>query len=267
MVLFVIILLLPTLDSVLFFDNTPVSVEKRKYAAKPELAWQWGVLQNYPRQFEAYFNDHFGCRNALIRMKTSLTVRYLGGLSSPQVMKGKEGWLFFTGDEVLENCCYANAPFTIKQLGQWQRSLEEKQKWFAKEGIRFLLVIVPNKHTIYAEYLPPWIEKIGEKSRLEQFVEHMKANSEVEIVDLREVLFPAKQRCRLYHRSDTHWNDYGAFLGYHEIMLRLSQWFPTAKPIPESEFILKKEIGLGGDLANAAGPRTFHKRRALDHDA
>jgi len=250
-----IILLLPAIDSLLSFDTTPMPVEKRKYAEKPEFLWQWDVLQEYPKQFEAYFNDHFGCRNALIRMKTSITVRYLGAVSSPEVMKGKEGWLFFTGDEVLQNCCYANVPFSTKQLAQWQMSLEEKQKWFTKEGIRFLLVIVPNKHTIYAEYLPSWITKIGKESRLDQFVEHMKANSEVEIIDLREVLFPAKQRCRLYHRTDTHWNDYGGFIGYHEIMLSLSEWFPGAEPIPESEFILHKEIGLGGDLVWMLGQR------------
>jgi hypothetical protein len=83
----------------------------------------------------------------------------------------------------------------------------------------------------------------------------MKANSEVEIIDLREVLFQAKQRCRLYHRTDTHWNDYGSFIGYREIMLSLSKWFPGAKPIPESEFVLHKEIGLGGDLARLLGQR------------
>jgi hypothetical protein len=253
LVLLGIMLLLPAMDSLLSFDTTPLPVEKRKYAEKPEFAWQWDVLRKYSKQFEAYFNDHFGCRNALIRMKSSLTVRYLGAVSSPQVMKGKKGWLFYAGDEVLENCCYANAPFTTRQLVQWQMSLEEKQEWFTKKGIRFILVIVPNKHTIYAEYLPSWISKVGEKSRLDQFVEHMEANSEVEIVDLRKVLFPAKQRCRLYHRTDTHWNDYGAFIAYQEIMSRLSRWFPGAKPIPESEFILKKEIGLGGDLAMMLG--------------
>ncbi len=55
-------------------------------------------------------------------------------------------------------------PLTIDQLEKWKRILENKQKWFDKRGIKYLLAVTPNKHTYYPENLFEYIHKISRKS-------------------------------------------------------------------------------------------------------
>jgi alginate O-acetyltransferase complex protein AlgJ len=252
-VLFLSVIWLPTADTCLDIDHSRAPVEKRALAQKPEPSLTWDFFLGLPRRYEAYFNDHFGFRKMLIRTHSDITVQWLGGVSSPEVMKGKDGWFFYTGGRVMEHCCRATMPFRPGRLLEWKQLLEHRRDWLESMGSRFLLVIVPNKHTVYAEYLPDWATRIGEKSRLDEFVEYMTKNTSIEILDLREALLEAKRRTRVYFKTDSHWNDAGAFTGYREIMGRLSEWFPGVQPLPESDFDFRRVETRGGDLAMMLG--------------
>ena len=65
--------------------------DNRGLAKKPDLASL--KLVQIPAQFEAYFNDHFGFRNALISRYNKLLNRYFGGKSG-KVTLGERKWLF-----------------------------------------------------------------------------------------------------------------------------------------------------------------------------
>ena len=250
---FMITIWLPFTDELLGLDKSKKPVEKRQLASRPDFLWHWEGLLRYPPEYEAYFNDHFGFRNWLINWHNRMKVKWLGEISTRRMVKGKDGWYFFTGDMILEYCCRATEPFSRDELMQWQRKVEQWRDWLAQRKTKFLLVIVPNKHTVYSEYLPEWVTRIGDKSRLEQLVEHMKEHSDIELLDLRDALFAAKKDGRLHHRTDTHWNDRGAYVAYREIMLRLGRWFENVKPKPRSSFIVNTVTGRGGDLAVLMG--------------
>lgn len=251
--LFVSAIWLPTADTYLDIDHSRAPVEKRVLASKPEPSFTWDFFLGLPGKYEAYFNDHFGFRKMLIRTHSDFTVQWLGGVSSPEVMKGKDGWLFYTGGRVMEHCCRATIPFRPGRLLEWKQVLEHRRDWLESLGSRFLLVIVPNKHTVYSEYLPDWVTRVGEKSRLDEFVEYMARNTDIEILDLREALAEAKKSIRVYYKTDSHWNDAGALAAYREIMKLLSKWFPGAQPLPESDFDYRRLETRGGDLAMMLG--------------
>jgi hypothetical protein len=153
----------------------------------------------------------------------------------------------------MEHCCRATIPFDRSQLESWERIFEQRRDWLSGLGSRFLLVVVPNKHTVYAEYLPDWVTRVREKSRLDEFVEYMRKNTDLEILDLRDALMKAKKRIRVYYKTDSHWNDAGALAAYEEIMQYLARWFPEAKALPESDFEVRRIKTRGGDLAMMLG--------------
>ena len=250
---FMIAVWLPLADEFFDLDKSKKPVEKRQLADRPKFRWHWGGFLNYPSEYEAYFNDHFGFRKWLINWHNRMKTKWLGEVSSRRMVKGKEGWYFFTGDKILEHCCRATEPFSQDELVQWQRKVEQWRDRLVKQEIPFLLVIVPNKHTVYSEYLPDWITRIGDKSRLEQLVDHLKKHSDIELLDLRDALLTAKKDGRLHHRTDTHWNDRGSYIAYREIMLRLGKWFENVEPKPKSDFRIRTVTGRGGDLAVLMG--------------
>ena len=224
------------------------STEKRRLAERPALDLRPGTLVTFPSRFEAYFNDHFGYRNLFIRRYNRIMKKYFAKSPVPNVLIGKNNWLFYTFSNLIDDFVGAD-PFTQSELETWRSNLEHKRDWLAKHGIRYLFVVAPNKQTIYPEYLPDYLQKDRGQSRLQQLSAYLKTHSDVSILDLSTALNEEKQRHRVYYLTDTHWNDRGAYTAYLAIMDRVVQWFPEAS-VRQNKIIETENIpGPGGDLA------------------
>ena len=202
-------------------------VENRALASRPELKLDRAVLAGFPARFEAYFNDQFGFRKRLIHWLNIIKVAGLGVSPSSKVVLGRNGWLFH-GDLYLDYYRAISLSRRAK-LAMWQQLLESRRDWLAARGIPYLVVFVPTKSTMYPEYMPRVYNRVDRESRLDQLKAHLKTHSTLTILDLREPLLAAKSDGQIYYRTDTHWNNRGAYAGYARIMEALSAWFPAAR--------------------------------------
>ena len=116
-----------------------------------------------------------------------------------------------------------------------------------------MLIIPPNKSTIYPEFMPAAYNKVHSRSRLDQLVNYMNDHSSVMILDVREDLRRAKQIERVFDATDSHWNPRGGYIAYSRIVQALATWFPQAQPIPRSRFREVVANSPGGDLARMLG--------------
>jgi alginate O-acetyltransferase complex protein AlgJ len=99
-----------------------------------------------------------------------------------------------------------------------------------------VVVIAPNKSTIYPEYMPDQIKVIGSKSRLDQFVDYMQEYGQTPVIDLRPDLIEASKTEQVYLKTNTHWNPLGMYIAYARIVSSLSQWYPDLAAHPLSEY-------------------------------
>ena len=245
--LLVVVISLPLLARVLPLDTAFALSENRRPAPFPAIQLKGWMLISFPRRFERYWDDSFGFRRLLIRWH-SLGKMALGVSPSPKALVGKSGFLYYTHERSLE---YHRgvAPFTPAELVRWQRALEAREAWLRERGVRFLVVVAPNKETIYPEFMPDIYRPLRPDSRLDQLVEHLRRErSPVQMLDLREPLRRAKPEHRVYHRTDTHWNEAGAYVGYTEILRALKPWFPDMNAEPRPVDVVVRR-GPGGDLA------------------
>jgi hypothetical protein len=249
MVVFLVAICLPAADALLDLDPTRLS-EKRRLAPAPVSRLSQPIEVSYTGAFESWWNDSFGFRRSLV-VAYSRALLSLGVSSTPSVIVGKSGWLFFAGDDALASY-RAVQPLTEAELTRWQRRMERRQAWLAERGIRFLVVIAPNKETIYPEYMPARLNRVRETTRLDQIVSHMRERSSVTIVDPRAALRSAKAGGTVYFRTDTHWNDAGAWLLHREIVARLHAWYPEVEARPAVP-IVRVRWGWSGDLATMLG--------------
>src|SRR5262249_19364446 len=83
--------------------NTRKISENRLLAERPAWPSDCETLAAFPARFEAYFNDHFGFRDTLIRWHNYAMVRWLGTSPSPQVVVGRQGWLYFAGEHSIDD--------------------------------------------------------------------------------------------------------------------------------------------------------------------
>ncbi|HEX9048051.1 MAG TPA: alginate O-acetyltransferase [Verrucomicrobiae bacterium] len=252
------LLWLPTVDLLTGIDPTRSLGENRLLAPKPRLTqFDFIGVRHYVSAVELYFNDHFGFRKRLIRWFQQWRERLYHDHGSVQkgAMEGQHGWLFYSGLGTYEHYL-GTARFTPAELRTWQKVLEKRRDWLAARGIKYYFVIPPDKHNVYPEELPAWLQAAAPTHReimLDQFLQYMREHSTVNIIDLRPALLAAKATAPTYLQNDTHWNTFGAFAGSQEIIRTLSRDFPDLPALRLENFNWTNQPETGGDLSRILG--------------
>ena len=249
---FFALLWVPALQMQFRFFAEPENTENRDLAQAP--TGDYASFAEFADGWERYIVDNFGFRPYLIRWYSFLKLNLLGVSPVPSVILGKDSWLFYHSEALADgntvNDFRGTIPLSKAELVKLQQRLEENQRAFARENVGYLVVIVPNKSTIYREFMPDSVRTFRHTTRLDQLLDHMRRHSSVNLLDLREALFRAKREHPVYWKTDSHWNSYGAYIGYVEIMRRLAAFFPALSATPIAGGEVKTESSpTGGDLA------------------
>ncbi|MBF0319383.1 MAG: hypothetical protein HQL01_06230 [Nitrospirae bacterium] len=244
--LFILFISLPLLSCFLMITYNVNISEQRSLAPNPKLSLK--NIDKFPAEYTQYFDDNFGFRDMLIRWNNRFKATIIK--SSPihdQVIFGRDGWLYMSAIKTLEDY-RGNSPYAKEELIGIKSTLMARQKWLLERGINYYLLIPPNKETIYQEYLPDYINKVGAKTKIDQIIDFLGDNTTFKIIDLRDTLIKAKNKGRLYYKTDTHWNYLGAFLGYQKVINTLGKDYPRLQPMDISGFRVHNGIKSGGDL-------------------
>lgn len=168
-------------------------------------------------------------------------------LVQDSVITGKDDFLFL-GNKYKNVLHKTNGIYrpSDKEIDEWTNKLRDLQSWYEDRGIKFVLVIAPNKHTIYREKLPNWMKYSG-KTITDDIVKHTNKKN-INVLDLRQILINNKKDKTLYMKTDTHWNNVGASIGYDATIAYINNTYRInlAKPT----YIIKNKYRDAGDLAN-----------------
>src|SRR5439155_17978377 len=102
--LFAALLLVPAIAQLARIGGS--NLENRTLAAFPTIG-SWKEIKDLPQKADAYINDRFGLRAQLVHIHSVLRYR-LGLSSSKDVVIGRDGWLFYTADRLMEQHTGAN---------------------------------------------------------------------------------------------------------------------------------------------------------------
>lgn len=248
---FLVMILLPGVDMMVGIDKTPAAGTVAEF---PEFRGGLRGLASLPGQFKYWFGENFGFRQWFIQFHGKLKKEGFGTSPSTKVMLGKDDWLYYRDEMVFED--YRNLyPFDDAGLQQWLDLLQTRQTFCEERNIAYLFTISPNKPTMYPEFLPSGWEPLDRPNRLNQLQTAVDAKlPQVAMIDVRPALKRHKtNHGPLYFKSDTHWNEMGAYVGYLEIMTALQKRFPELQLIPIDQIKVAEETGNGGDLARMMG--------------
>lgn len=259
---FIALIFLPVASKPLKMNEKIKTTEKRVLTKKP--VFDLSRLFCYPKEYEAYFNDNFELRNLLVRANNLLYAKVFQKSTLPQkLLMGKKQWFYFATGNIVQDH-EGKCPFTTDELNTIQKNLETKQQWLAKKGISFYLTVAPNKQSIYPEHLPRHLKANPEKQRLNQLTAYLKKHSDIQIIDLRKDLQKEKQKRQVYQKTGSHWNNYGAFIGYTTLMARISQEYPILKPYSRDEFKIKQTMIPGADLTGMLSISDGYKEKEFN---
>lgn len=240
MFLFLAWLFLPLALARFWSASGPGPVKIREVVQRPVLNGR--PLADYLRDYALYFEKSSLIRPLLIPRFMAFKLYTLGLSSVSSVVVGRENWLFVghETDKIDELRYFLGCNLMNEEtLERWLQVLNERQHWLERRGIAYLLVIAPNKSTIYPEYMPA-IYPRGRQTRLDQLAGIMERNAPgFPLLDLRPVIRAGKKARLLYWPADTHWNDFGKHLAYREIVRKLSRRFPSLKALPQDAFAVQ----------------------------
>jgi hypothetical protein len=251
-VAFLVVITLPAAANLAGHDGADPQAENREVAAFPIFRGATpAALRLYSDEFSAWFEDHFGFRSTLVQWSGAIRLFGLGVSPSRSVAKGRDGWFFYADDDAIED--YANvAPLAPQAVANWRTAVLRANHWLRARQIAYVFTIAPDKHVLYAEEMPSSVSRVGDLSRTDQVLTALQDTGLA--VDVRPALDAARRGERIYQRTDTHWNDRGAFAAYQQIIRAVRARVPSVPPEwTRDDFDPGERAVEGGDLAGMMG--------------
>ncbi len=217
-------------------DNRPLKTKPTEFS------------RDFTRQYEDYFNDTFAGRKRLIKKYSK--IQYALGMDSGYTINGLNGWAFYDSAKVPDGYTlldyYGAVRFNDDELQKIASGMKRAQDFYAARGIDYMIIIAPNKEGLYSEYMPERMqrERVSNVSRMDAAVKYVQANSDVVVINFREVLEKAKEVLpyELYFFKDSHWNEIGAYVAYEEMGRQLKK-FGYKIQVPELTADMIKQRG------------------------
>lgn len=133
-----------------------------------------------------------------------------------EVIFGRDDWLFYSGGGALNDYRGTNA-IPVEEMKRIVEKIENVQSICSKKGLTYAMIILPNKEQVYADKMPTYTIKDRNKKllRIEKYIEE-KASLNF-VYPLRDLIHSRLESKNSYYVQDTHWNTYGAMIGYQSL--------------------------------------------------
>jgi len=200
---FLVLLALPTIQERLnLFSYAPV-VENRNKEPRPT-----GVLgifdssSRYAQRYEAYYNDTYGLRDFLIKLKNQADLWMFK--VSDEVLIGDDGWLFYR--KLYQHAMRAQETESVKLPILMARLLRLNQ-FLASKEITLIIVPCPAKTTLYPEHVPVQYPAYPKNTAFQRYRAALAQAPGLLSIDVQSILEQLKPRMRVFHKTDFHWTD------------------------------------------------------------
>ena len=136
---------------------------------------------------------------------------------------GRDGWLFL-GDDYVANFAQAlgRRYYSRDEVQTTVDAATNRAAWLKQRGIASELFVVPAKWSVYADKLPAWTDG---QVMPDVFDQLLKADT-TSFPDLRPALKQGRSTSDTYSKLNSHWTQYGAFVGFQAIAAQLSKDHP-----------------------------------------
>ena len=201
-----------------FYSNTDM-LDNRVLNKKPET-----FTRSFATDFENYYNDTFAGRKKLIKKLAKIKMKLK--FDSETFIHGQDDWMFYDSGKVPDGYTlidyFGAIQFSEAQLKEMAEGIKAAERYYKARGIDYVIVVIPNKENLYAEYMPERLqtERVSDESRMDKAVKYLQKHTDVKIINLKYALEKAKTDVpvKLYFKRDSHWNGVGAYYAFNEVL-------------------------------------------------
>ena len=241
--IFIIFLVVPSV--IYWFINSKMdqkNYENRNLYKKPNFTFN--NITDFPKKYENYFNDHLPFKNEIRKMRSKTLFNLFKISTDERVIVGENNWLFYTGNSTISDY-RKTEKYSLKVKKQIKKSLLKTQNKLNEKNIDFYILILPNKETVYTDKLKNKITISPNKdSKIDDLISYLKKNTNLNVIYPKAELITSRKKFETYYKNDTHWNNYGAYIGITKLMVSIDENYHN------SEIYVKYANKKSGDLAD-----------------
>ena len=211
--------------------------ENRELAPYPVLYNnEKGWNASYIHEFDGWINDNLRGRTVIVKANSTLQYKLFHRILRDNLIAGKNDWLFNKSDDLIEEYQHVNL-LTDDQLNEYAGNMQTFSDYLGERGISFYYMQCYEKESIYPDEYLLGVKQIGHISRTEQIVDGLKTKTDINVIDCKgDLMYHARTKQVYYKYADNHWNDYGAFIGYQDLMGRIKNDYPNIKVLDKNDY-------------------------------
>ena len=202
-------------------------MENRMLADYPKLIVDGNFNLQYPKEFEEWFNDRFFGRNFLLGLYKNI----MFNLNKYYRLNGfglyKDNWAF--------NNSQIYSTLSDKHLQKVQEGIKAYKDFCEANKIKCYIEVVPRKLEFAKEKQLRIVPK-SENDKAKIIAEEVFKQNGFNIIYPLKAMKKANKTDLVYFKTDHHWSDYGAFVGYQELMKEIKKDFPDLVILTEDDF-------------------------------
>lgn len=193
-IMLTLIILCDTFSPVRSFSE----LENRYLKNKPRFSLKSYLQGTYSKKYEDYVSDQFINRDAWISLKSRCEYA-LGKIENNNIIYGENDFLFEKTTEVNERRINSN--------------VNAINKFADKVNSKVAVMIAPNSHCIYKEYLPDHSPIINSEKVIGEIYDKIHGAEKINVIESMNL---KKNEKLLYYKTDHHWTSEGAYTAYSE---------------------------------------------------
>lgn len=235
LVIFFVMLFIPMSH----ISKDEISENENRTLAKwqPLLAADGNLNMTFGKDFDSWFNDRFAGRKELIDIN-SATHQNTVVETDKAIFNKKNNWMFVKGhyNYVLNDEFVNNAADILKEF----------KNFCDKNNIKLYVLIVPLNAEIYYDKISAYTNKYKILYNKSQ-VNNIKLHTGDYVVFPFDELKKMSKKDYVFFKTDWHWSDAGAYIGYNALINAMQKDYPQIKPVKNSDFTIAKSKMIRSD--------------------
>ncbi len=228
-IVFCLVISLPGCILLLGIEAKPDSYEFKKVAEKPTFSFKdtpkgfYSSVNKFKKDFEKYINERLLIRSTLLDINKQIKTRVFNTNSHPlKVITGADGWMFGVDIDNVMNQTIGEDYLSEVELINIERNLNSIKRFLDEKNIKYYFLIAPNKHSVY--YSKMGFNEIS-SFRIKHQLLNILDQANIPYVDPVEKLIIESSRGPVFYKTDTHWNNYGAYFAFEALLKKINYDF------------------------------------------
>ncbi len=173
----------------------------------------------YPEEASNQYQTQYPINASLSSSYSEMKTFFFSDSRYEEVVIGKNNWLFSSEELVTYKRMNSYKKDDLKSI---RNTLQNYEKILNAQGIDFYVIIVPYKSSVYQNMMPSSIRRMSRDERLQQVYDELWKYSDMNIVELRDMLVSASYDRDMYFKTDNYLNSFGAFNSTNMLLTKMS---------------------------------------------